>query len=237
MVVRAALIGNRDDTDPGLVGHSLRRHGYSFVELARETPGDWGIDPTGVDLVVSLGSSWSTYWPELGAETSAERAFLSAGHGAGVPVLGICFGGQQLAAALGGTVSRLHKHEIGWHDVAVVPEAAGAGDVAHILAGQWFQWHYDGFSVPGGATALAQSPVSPQAFRSGRSLGLQFHPEATESIVRHWSSGDGATELSDASIDRGDLLSRTAEMMDDMRRRTDALVEWFLHDVAQTHEN
>lgn len=237
MVVRAALIGNRDDTDPGLVGHALRRRGYSFVELARETPGDWGVDPAGVDLVVSLGSSWSTYWPEFESQTAAERRFLLSAHGAGVPVLGICFGAQQLATALGGSVSRLHKHEIGWHHVDVVREAADADQLAEILAGQWFQWHYDGFSVPSGATALAHSAVSPQAFRAGRTLAVQFHPEATESIVRHWSSGDGEAELVEASIDRDQILSRTRQMMDEMRGRTDALVSWFLHRVAQTHEN
>jgi GMP synthase-like glutamine amidotransferase len=71
----------------------------------------------------------------------------------------------------------------------------------------------------------------------GRTLAVQFHPEATESIVRHWSSGDGATELIDAGIDRQQLLDRTRQMVDDVRGRTDALVGWFLRDVAQTHEN
>ena len=236
MVVRAALIGNREDTDPGLIGHALRRRGYSFTELARELPTDWDIRPTDVDLVVSLGSSWSTYWPEFEAETSAERDFLLAAHGAGVPVLGVCFGAQQLATALGGSVSRLHKHEIGWHEVSPVPEA-GSAESAEVLAGQWFQWHYDGFQVPSGATTLAHSPVSPQAFRMGRTLAVQFHPEATESIVRHWSSGDGAGELVAAAIEREPLLERTRSMMDDVRLRTDTLVDWFLRDVAQTHEN
>jgi GMP synthase-like glutamine amidotransferase len=236
VVVRAALIGNRDDTDPGLVGHALRRRGYSFVELAREDHVSWDVAPTDVDLVVSLGSSWSTYWPEFEAETSAERHFLLAAHGEQVPVLGICFGAQQLATALGGAVSRLHKHEIGWHEVSAMTES-GSGESLEILAGQWFQWHYDGFSVPSGATTLAHSPVSPQAFRMGRTLAVQFHPEATESIVRHWSSGDGATELTDTGIDRQQLLDRTRQMVDDVRGRTDALVSWFLRDVAQTHEN
>lgn len=236
MVVRAALIGNRDDTDSGLVGHALRRRGYSFVELAREDHASWDVSPTAVDLVVSLGSSWSAYWPEIAKETAAERDFLLSAHGSGVPVLGICFGAQQLAMALGGTVSRLHKHEIGWHEVSAMAEA-GPGQAVEVLAGQWFQWHYDGFSVPSGATALAHSAVSPQAFRLGRTLAVQFHPEATESIVRNWSTGDGAKELEDAAIDRADLLDRTRLMMDDVRHRTDALVGWFLRNVAQTHEN
>ena len=223
--MRAVLIGNRDDTDPGLVGHALRGHGCSFTEFARESPGEW-TGPEGFDLVLSLGSSWSTYWPHVAAETRAERAFLAEAHGRGVPVLGICFGAQQLAAALGGTVERSQMHELGWHGVTLTPEATLPG--AEVLAGQWFQWHYDRFSVPAGATCLADSPVSAQAFVSGRSLGLQYHPEVTVSIVEHWSTGEGAAELVSAGIDREELLDRTFAMTADVRPRTDALVRWFL---------
>ena len=227
--VRAVLIGNIDDTDPGLVGHALRSRGYSFTEFAREEPGGWK-DPDGVELVVSLGSSWSTYWPRVATETSAERDYLRAAHVRGVPVLGICFGGQQLASALGGTVERSQMHEVGWHQVSVMAENPVHG--AETLAGQWFQWHYDRFSVPSGAVALAESAVSPQAFRAGRALGLQFHPEVTTSIVEHWSRGAGADELRAVGIDRDELIGRTSSMMDEVRPRTEALVEWFVSHVA-----
>ena len=233
MVVRAALIGNIDDTDPGLVGHALRSRGFSFTELARETPGDWpGLE--GFDLVLSLGSSWSTYWPDLQPQTSAERALLVAAHGAGVPVLGICFGGQQLAHALGGSVERSQMHEIGWHAVESLPDNGFPG--SEVLAGTWFQWHYDSFQVPPTATALASSAASPQAFMVGRTLGLQFHPEVTESVVAHWSRGGGAEELVAAGIDRDDLLARTRVLVDQTRPRTEALIEWFLRTTAQAHE-
>ena len=233
MVVRAALIGNRDDTDPGLVGHVLRGHGYSFVEFPREDPSSWtGTD--GLDLVVSLGSSWSTYWPEVAAETDAERDLLRAAHGAGVPVLGICFGGQQLASALGGTVQRSQMHEIGWCAVDSLSHKDFPGSEA--LAGTWFQWHYDRFSLPPGATELAASPVSPQAFALGRTLALQFHPEVTETIVARWSSGGGATELAEAGINREELLERTRALVNHTEPRTAALVEWFLERAAQAHE-
>lgn len=230
--MRAALIGNIDDTDPGLVGHALRARGFSFTEFARESHEEWS-DPAGFDLVVSLGSSWSAYWPQVAAETTAERAWIRTAHDRAIPVLGICFGGQQLAAALGGTVQRSQTHEIGWHAVSLVAEVTVPG--AQTLAGQWFQWHYDSFSVPSGATAVADSPVSPQAFVSGRSLGLQFHPEVTAGIVAHWSRGEGAQELRRAGIDADELFRHSATMVTDAVPRTDALVEWFLSNVAQTH--
>ncbi|MEY4364979.1 MAG: hypothetical protein RLZZ305_323 [Actinomycetota bacterium] len=227
--------------DPGLVGHDLRLRGVSFVELHREDHQSWsgpGPEAGGIDLVVSLGSSWSAYWPQVEAAARAEQHYLAAAHRAGVPVLGICFGAQQLSLALGGRVERSQTHEIGWHTVTPVPEALEPAVADGVpVGGRWFQWHYDRFSVPAGATALADSPVSPQAFVTGRSLGLQFHPEVTETIATNWSRGDGERELRAAGIDRDLLLAETRRMQDDVRPRTAVLVEWFLTRVAQTHTN
>lgn len=218
--------------DAGFVGQALRRRGFSFIEMPREDPGVWPT-PGDVGLVVSLGSSWSAYWPEISGPAEAERRFLRDAHATSVPVLGLCFGAQQLSLALGGAVERSQVHEIGWHTVTPMPESTG--DTAGALGGKWFQWHYDRFSVPAGATALADSPASPQAFVSGRSLGLQFHPEVTESMVVNWCSGTGADELEAAGIEREALLAETRTLLDTVRPRTEALVEWFLLRVAQMH--
>ena len=43
--------------------------------------------------------------------------------------------------------------------------------------GPWFQWHYDRWQVPPGATEIARNPVASQAFVINRSLAVQFHPE------------------------------------------------------------
>lgn len=259
MVVRAVLIGNADDLDPGLVGHALRRHGYEFVEWIRERHELWprlsqsGVksklvmdsksvaEPTDesvefdladVKLVLSLGSGWSTYWSDVAASVAAEQQVMRQALAASIPVLGICFGAQQLAVALGGQVSNAPQPEIGWHDVRAVAEAvespqewvrAGAG----ACAGTWMQWHYDRFTVPHGATVLAESPVGAQAFAFGRALGVQFHPEANESIVRLWSSGSGADELTAAGIDPDDLNRRTRMALSDAQARCGLLVDWF----------
>jgi GMP synthase-like glutamine amidotransferase len=232
--MRAALIGNREDTDPGIIGHVLRERGFSFTEFAREDPGSYG-DPATFDLVLAVGSSWSAYWERVAAETAAERAFLGGAHRAGVPVLGVCFGAQQLAITLGGSVTRAETPEIGWHNVTSIPEAASVAG-AEILAGQWFQWHYDRFTVPAGAMALAESPAAPQAFANGRTLALQFHPEATVSIVMHWARGGGERELLDAGMDPGELFAETAALLADVAPRTGRLVDWFLERSALAHE-
>jgi GMP synthase-like glutamine amidotransferase len=149
-------------------------------------------------------------------------------------VLGICFGAQQLATVLGGEVTRASVAEIGWLGIRAVSESSG--DVpACMVDGPWMQWHYDRFSVPAGATALAESAAGPQAIRAGRCLGVQFHPEATETIVAQWSTGSGADELAGVGVSREDLLADTRIHVIDSEARCRALVDWFLAEMAQPH--
>jgi GMP synthase-like glutamine amidotransferase len=231
--MRAALVANAGDADSGLVGKALRRRGYGFVEFIREQHQHWG-SLEGLDLVVSMGSGWSTYWEYVADPVYAEQRLLSAAIAQGTPVLGICFGAQQLSTVLGGQVTKAQSPEIGWHHITPVAESALVIPPS-LCEGPWMQWHYDRFSVPSGATVLAESPVGPQAMVCGRTLGVQFHPEATESIVRTWSSGDGQEELQDAKISPEKLQLTTAENLDDASRRCDDLIEWFLTDIAQRH--
>jgi GMP synthase-like glutamine amidotransferase len=231
--MRAALIANAGDADSGLVGKALRRRGYGFVEFIREQHQDWG-SLEGLDLVVSMGSGWSTYWDHVADPIHAEQRLLSAAIAQGIPVLGICFGAQQLSTVLGGQVTKAQSPEIGWHHITPVAESALVIPPS-LCEGPWMQWHYDRFSVPSGATVLAESPVGPQAMVCGRTLGVQFHPEATESIVRTWSSGEGHDELRAANISPEKLQLTTAENLEDASRRCDDLIEWFLSDIAQRH--
>ena len=231
--MRAALIANSNEADPGFVGRSLRRRGYAFTDFLREQHSEWpSLD--GFDLVVAMGSGWSTYWDHVAAPVQAEQVLMREAIALGVPILGVCFGGQQLANALGGSVTKAQSTEIGWFSVENLPETAHLAPKS-LFQGPWMQWHYDSFTVPSGATALAQSPAGPQAIVCGRALGLQFHPEATETIVRMWASDDGVQELINQGIDREELLRITRENQMDSEQRCDALVEWFLSDIAQRH--
>ena len=101
-----------------------------------------------------------------------------------VPVLGLCFGGQILAAVLGGEVGPTPKPELGWIEVDT-----DEPDV--VAAGPWLAWHRHRFTVPPGATEIARNESGPQAFRHGRHLGTQFHPESTIEIVSGWGQRDG----------------------------------------------
>jgi len=107
----------------------------------------------------------------------------------GTPLLGICLGGQLLAAALDGSVTANRYGERGIHDIAAT--AAGATDP--LFAGlpaslPVMQWHHDSFDLPPGAVALASSVACPvQAFRRRNAYGLQFHPEVDAAVVADWS--------------------------------------------------
>ncbi|MFF1353382.1 TauD/TfdA family dioxygenase [Streptomyces sp. NPDC058297] len=98
----------------------------------------------------------------------------------------------------------------------------------------WFQTHFDRFVVPPGAEELARSAVGPQAFRTGRSLGVQFHPELTEATLRRWLDLGLYDQARGLGLDPDELLDRTRELREEARRRAHALVDGFLDRVARS---
>lgn len=223
--MRALLIANADDADGGFVSQRLRHQGYSFVECHREHPGDWP-DLAGHDLVLSLGSEWSVYWPEVADSVAAEAAVIRAAHGAGVPVFGICFGNQVMAHALGGTVEPAREPEVGWYDIVT--------DEPSIIAeGPWMQWHHDVVTVPGHATEIARTSVGPQAWHLGRSFCTQFHPEATETVISRWAySHGGTTELMELGTSPDELMATTRANVAEAQANSDHIVDWFCETIT-----
>jgi GMP synthase-like glutamine amidotransferase len=102
----------------------------------------------------------------------------------GVPVLGHCLGGQLIAKALGGVVTRNPVKEIGWGRVDVLESGAdwfGSGSFTS------FHWHGETFSIPPGATRILSSPhCDNQAFALGPHLAMQCHVEMTPELIRAW---------------------------------------------------
>lgn len=226
-----ALIINHDITSyPAMVGECLEARGVRADELAvAERAGDPVShrpfpELDGYDLVVAMGSVWSVYNPAAVSWVEREAALLNDAIGRGLGVLGICFGGQLLSAVLGGAVERAPRPELGWCDITT-------DDPVTIPPGPWFQWHYDRFTVPAGAVELARSDVCPQAFRYGRALGLQFHPEADAALLECWLDDTGRAEVEAAGLDPDELLATTGAMAPLTRPRTAALVDAFLDAV------
>ncbi len=169
---------------PGVLGDWLRERGIGFeVRAAGRDPLP---RPGEARFVASLGSRSSVRDRDPGW-IPAELQFVRASVAAGVPVLGLCFGGQVLSSALGGGIDRLERTEIGW--IAIESERP-----EEVPEGPWLHWHGDALRVPPGAEALAHSPAGPAAFRHGRHLGVQFHPEATPEIVAGWAAADPELE-------------------------------------------
>lgn len=93
---------------------------------------------------------------------------------AGVPYVGICFGHQLLANALGGSVVRSERGwGVGVKEVEVVPEL-GLGPTVRILNNHEDQVE----TLPVGAEVLGWNEHCPVSmFRVGRMVGIQGHPE------------------------------------------------------------
>jgi GMP synthase-like glutamine amidotransferase len=105
---------------------------------------------------------------------------------AGQKVLGICLGAQLIASAHGAPVYP-YVQETGWHPLHRVPGASGIfssfPEQFHV-----FQLHGETFEIPfRGRLLVFGKNVHNQAFSYRNALGLQFHLEMTDTILREWS--------------------------------------------------
>ncbi len=145
----------------------------------------WDHDPSEIAAfapkgIVLSGGPESTTLP--GAPRAPQAVF-----DAGVPILGICYGMQTLAAQLGGATEAADQREFGHATVEVVAgDALLEGLNAHPGAAPrldvWMS-HGDHVSeAPPGFTITARTdriPVAAMSDEARRWYGVQFHPEVT----------------------------------------------------------
>jgi GMP synthase-like glutamine amidotransferase len=172
----------------GLAEQPLSRAGVVLDER-RPAAGDALPALADVDGIISFGGGQSVLDVERDGALQAEAELLRDAVAEGVPVLGICLGGQLLAHALGADVRRAPRRIVSWLELTALPAAtddalfAGLGSPIRGL-----QWNEDIFALPPGGTRLVSgSPAGVAAFRAGASAwGVQFHPEVDGATLDGW---------------------------------------------------
>lgn len=168
-----------------------------FIEVLAEPGQEWEVhdvehgsfpaDPAAYDGFVITGSRYSAYddLPWLNRLLTLVREI----HGRGQALLGVCFGHQVLAQALGGEVL---PSPLGWdvgvREVTLTPfgsRTAGLAQAPRPL--RVLELHQDIVTrLPPGAVHLAASEhTSHEMFSLGpRTLGVQGHPEFDADVIR-----------------------------------------------------
>jgi GMP synthase (glutamine-hydrolysing) len=182
--VRAVVFQHARSEGPGLLGEALRRAGFE-LECRVRSP---RTDDVLADLLVVMGGPMGAYevsaHPFLRTELEVLRDRLAQDR----PTVGVCLGGQLLAAAAGARVfPGTAGFELGLSPVSATQEGR-ADPVFARLPPRLVQWHGDTWDAVPGAALLASTDRYPQqAFRIGRSYGVQFHPELTPEVLVEWA--------------------------------------------------
>ena len=160
---QALVLAHEPPQTSVLVGERLAQRGYDVrthvVTADLDRPNDAVPFPdfADYDVLVPMGSIRSlTNTDGIDSWIFTEVAMVQEAHRRGMPILGICFGGQLLATAFGGSVEIAPVPEIGWYGIHAPDDSANGG------------------TQPAGARAMvpvAPRPAHPSA--GGRGAGGQ----------------------------------------------------------------
>jgi GMP synthase (glutamine-hydrolysing) len=205
------------DDGPAYLGDWLSREGLA-VDLRCSEAGDAFPTSLGAARAVAvLGGAMSAN-DDLPSLRQAEWLIRQA-IDRGIPVIGHCLGGQLMARALGGRVVASPAPEIGWLPLERLGGAAADAWFGTEPLPAVFQWHYEAFTLPAGATALAASAACPvQAFALGPHLAMQFHVEQNAAKLLRWTQVHEA-EYPQAQREHPETVQSPAVMLADAPAR------------------
>jgi len=231
VTMRVLLISHEPQAAPGRIGRLLAERGIeAHLHVVLEDPNAPNTvfpDPSDYDAVIAFGSFANAHDPQARNWVEPEIDFIRELSVQSKPYLGVCFGGQLLAEALGGSVvpAGAQASEIGL--VRFDNNAPGCA----VPEGPWFTWHEDRIELPDGVDVLMRNDNAIQLFRSGSAVGTQFHPEADTTLVRMWT--DVGADHIPRHTTAVELLSDLADSEADLDRNCRELIDWFITDVME----
>ncbi|MGE4547310.1 MAG: type 1 glutamine amidotransferase [Desulfurella sp.] len=189
----------------GLLGEVLYNMGYQIHYL--DTPkGQLLEEPLeNYSLVLLLGGYMGAYEEDKYPFLNYEFKIMEYALKADIPLIGICLGSQMLARVLGSNVYKGHIKEIGFFEVKKAEKHPYFDNFPDSF--KVFQWHNDTFDLPKGAVRVFSSDTyQNQGFVYNKAVGLQFHIEVDESMIREWLL-EYSDEINKEKIDTSAILT------------------------------
>lgn len=140
-----------------------------------------------IDMLIIMGGPMGVYEETRYPWMHVEKKLVKLAIDSGKIVLGICFGAQLIAAALGANVFPNQQKEIGWHPVYFKENVHTFRQLDFLPSElRVLHWHGDTFDLPDESLQFASSVAcNNQAFiYKQKVLGLQFHFEILEQGVQ-----------------------------------------------------